>query len=315
MDNTIRKNEHCVIGLPRCDYVFSSTRSCFIAYGYEDSPLEMNILGDILRNRGIEPVEAGGFLSPGQNSFCAKICSKIITSQFCVVLLNNEESGSLEVPNANVNMEYGLMLGFNKYVVPFQRKNQKLPFNVVGLDTVKYTNSDFKRLAEDAIDHAIKTTNQPSAKELHIDEVLNTFLLSKEAAISDVSDHGERIIFQLGSQLGFNLLNDFSGLKYIYLGNFTNLRVETILWRIKLLQKILEQRVGSLPRRVELGLVTMEQLAPVKDFLRNIEIWIVVNTDDEKRKVTTHIEDRSMKHSITMFSLDEVRREVGKIST
>jgi hypothetical protein len=38
-----------------------------------------------------------------------------------------------EIPNANVTMKYGLMLGFNKYVIPFQRASQQLPFNVSGL--------------------------------------------------------------------------------------------------------------------------------------------------------------------------------------
>ena len=137
MDKRIRKNDICIIGLPRCDFVFSSTRSCFIAYGFEDSPLEMTIIKSILEDRGIQAIEAGGTLAPGQNAFCSKICSKIIAAQFCVVLLNNDEKDGNEIPNANVNMEYGLILGFNKYVVPFQRKSQKLPFNVAGLDTVK----------------------------------------------------------------------------------------------------------------------------------------------------------------------------------
>jgi len=62
---------------------------------------------------------------------------KIITAQFCIVLINNDEMEGREIPNANVNMEYGLMLGFNKYVLPFQRASQRLPFNVAGLDTIK----------------------------------------------------------------------------------------------------------------------------------------------------------------------------------
>ena len=129
MDKTIRRNQIYVIGLPRCDFVFSSTRTCFIAYGFRDSALEMNILRHLLDKRGIQLYEVGGALAPGQNAFCAKICSKIITSQFCIVLINNEESEGREIPNANVKMEYGLMLGFNKYVIPFQRESQKLPFN------------------------------------------------------------------------------------------------------------------------------------------------------------------------------------------
>ena len=136
MDKRIRRNEICIIGLPRCDFVFSSTRSCFIAYGFEESSLEMTILRRLLEERNIQPVEAGGTLAPGQNAFCSKICSKIIVAQFCAVLLNNEERVDIEIPNANVNMEYGLMLGFNKYVIPFQHSSQKLPFNVAGLDTM-----------------------------------------------------------------------------------------------------------------------------------------------------------------------------------
>jgi len=100
----------------------------------------MTILRRVIEGQGIQTVEAGGALAPAQSAFCAKICSKIITSQFCAVLLNNEEVDGREIPNANVNMEYGLMLGFNKYVIPFQRASQKLPFNVAGLETIKYTN-------------------------------------------------------------------------------------------------------------------------------------------------------------------------------
>ena len=83
-------------------------RTCLIAYGFQESPLEMEILRGLLGARGIQVVEAGGTLAPGQNAYCAKICSKIITSQFCVVLLNNEESNGVEIPNANVSIEYGL---------------------------------------------------------------------------------------------------------------------------------------------------------------------------------------------------------------
>lgn len=86
MDTTIRKNEHCIVGMPRCDFVFSSTRTCFVAYGFKTSPLEMTVIKNLLTQRGIQCEEAGGNLVPGQNAFCQKICSKIITSQFCIVL-------------------------------------------------------------------------------------------------------------------------------------------------------------------------------------------------------------------------------------
>jgi hypothetical protein len=89
MDNRIRRNEVCIVGLPRCDFVFSSTRTCFIAYGFQNSPLEVSVLRRLLEDRGIQAEEAGGSIAPGQNVFCAKICSKIIMAQFCIVLINN----------------------------------------------------------------------------------------------------------------------------------------------------------------------------------------------------------------------------------
>jgi hypothetical protein len=64
MDKRIRCNETCIIGLPRCDFVFSSTRNCFIAYGFKESKLETTILKRLLKDRGIETTEAGGITAP-----------------------------------------------------------------------------------------------------------------------------------------------------------------------------------------------------------------------------------------------------------
>jgi len=205
MDKRIRKNEICIIGLPRCDFVYSSTRNCFIAYGYKESTLEMTILRNLLKEKTIEPIEAGGALAPAQSAFCAKICSKIITSQFCIVLLNNDEINGKEIPNANVNMEYGLMLGFNKYVIPFQKAKQRLPFNVAGLDTIKYTNQDLEQRAKIAIDQAIITTQQEYAPNITPDQIIDVFLLSKRALLTPLNSEGDKVIYQLGAPLGFNL--------------------------------------------------------------------------------------------------------------
>ena len=318
MDNSIRKNEICIIGQPSCDYVFSSTRSCFIAYGFEDSHLEMDILKGILEGKGIEAVEAGGSLTPAQSSFCGKICSKIITSQFCAVLLNNKVDGEYEIPNANVNMEYGQMLGFNKYVIPFQKDDQKLPFNVAGLDTIKYTDTDFKRLAEDAISQAIEETKQPIPKEqpreLYIDDTLHSFILLKEMTITDISTNpDERNVFNLGSPLGFNLLTDFTGLNYIYIGNFPGKRTDTILTRVRLLDKILSQRKGSLPEREKLGLIDSDQGPLVIKFFEEIKIWIITNSDNDKVLLKQELIKKPLHFQNTIYSLGEVREAVKKI--
>jgi hypothetical protein len=107
LDNRLRKNEICIVSLPGCGYVFSSSPSCFIAYGFNRSALQMEILRGLLLERRIEAYEAAGVLAPAQQVFCQKICSKIIQSQFCIVLVNNESVSGVQTTNANVYMEYG----------------------------------------------------------------------------------------------------------------------------------------------------------------------------------------------------------------
>jgi hypothetical protein len=271
----------------------------------------MSILRRVLEEKGIQPVEASGALAPAQNAFCAKICSKIITSQFCAVLLNNEESGGREIPNANVNMEYGLMLGFNKYVIPFQRASQKLPFNVAGLDTIKYTNTDFERLSGDAVDCAIRETQQDAPPPFSPDQILGVFLLIKKALITPINNDGDRNIYQIGSPLGFNLLNDFSGMNYMYFGNFTALRPEVIVWRTKLLNEILDGRRATLGNRVQAGIATEAQAKLFDELLCRLQIWLIVTSDEEKSIVKQTL--GSLNYSFEVFSVDEVKSELAKL--
>lgn len=308
MDKRIRRNELCIIGLPRCDFVFSSTRTCFIGYGFHESALEMNILRHLLSTRGIEPIEAGGTLVPAQNAFCSKICSKIITSQFCVILLNNDLRDGTEIPNANVNMEYGLMLGFNKYVIPFQRQTQSLPFNVAGLDTVKYTNENFESKASGAIDVAIRDTTQESVPLITPDQILEAFLLSQQVLVVPLHTQGERNLFELGRPLGFNMLMTFDGMRFLYFGNFTALRAEAVLWRIRTLQQIITARFSSLPERIKLGIakINKNEGDAIIKFLNNLQIWVLVTSDDEKNVVQKATDNTQFIYPIRVFAISDI---------
>lgn len=312
MDKTIRRNETCIIGLPRCDFVFSSTRTCFIAYGFKESPIEMGLLRKLLEERGIQPVEAGGALAPAQNAYCAKICSKIITSQFCIVLLNNDEGDGREIPNANVNMEYGLMLGFNKYVLPFQRATQKLPFNVGGLDTIKYTNTDFERLAGAAINQAIRETQQDISTSKAIDQVLEVFLLAKKMLFVVLDNDGDRNLFKMGEPLGFSLLHDFSGNNYRYFGNFTSLRAEIVVWRVRLLGEILADRRLAVAGRAAAGLVASQLVQMFEELLHRLQVWLLVTSDDEKIAIQDACMD--FEFPVQAFSISDVESELSTLS-
>lgn len=304
MDKTIRINETCVIGLPRCDFVFSSTRTCFIAYGFNSSRFEMEILRGVLEKRDIQAIEAGGALAPAQSAFCAKICSKIIVSQFCAILLNNDKSGERDIPNANVNMEYGLMLGFNKYIIPFQRAEQKLPFNVAGLDTVKYTEADFTSKAEHAVDQAIRETQQDSFTAMPTDQVLESFLLTKSALVASSDNQGNRNMSAMGTPLGFHLLHDFSGRELMYFGNFAALRAEPAALRANLLMDILDQRCEAIDGKVSDETCTVADGERTKKLFERLQVWILVSSQTDASNVRNLVGSRN--YQIEVFSMAEV---------
>lgn len=311
MDTTIRKNEHCIVGMPRCDFVFSSTRTCFVAYGFKTSPLEMTVIKNLLTQRGIQCEEAGGNLVPGQNAFCQKICSKIITSQFCIVLLNLDNENGTLVPNANVNMEYGLMLGFNKYLIPFQEKDHTLPFNVSGLDTVKYDKTNFEAKAANAIDIAVEKTSQETVGLTPPDQLIQLFLLSKKAVFSPIDSEGEKYIFRMGSPFGFNLLHDFSGMAYIFFGNFTALRPEIVIWRLKMLNDLLTERMSSLKDRIELNIVTPKQAEFAENIYARMKIFLLVTSDEDKAIILKEIENVSFFKRTQIYSIPDMKKEIG----
>lgn len=313
MDKRIRRNEICVIGQPRCDFAFSSTRTCFIAYGFEESTLEMTILKKLLEKEGIQPLEAGGSLAPGQSAFCAKICSKVITSQFCIILLNNDKRKGQEIPNANVNMEYGLMLGFNKYVIPFQRAEQKLPFNVSGLDTIKYTNKDFEQKATTAIIEAITATAQEDVPTDSADQQLQMFFLGRNMLVAPLDSDGERNIYRLGETVGFNLLNDFTGDRYIFFGRFATLRPESVIWRLRKFNELLNGRRSSIPSRVKAGIATPEEAQLVEQLFNTLHILIVVTSKDDKSQVETGLVNQSIDYPVEVLCIDDVLAEFQSV--
>jgi hypothetical protein len=203
-------------------------------------------------------------------------------------------------------MEYGLMLGFNKYVIPFQRDEEELPFNVAALDTIKYTNQTFEQMATEAIDQAISSTLPDETKTVDINQRVYTFALSREATVVHLESEGEKAIFQLGSPVGFNLLNDFSGMQYIFLGNFTHLRPETVLWRARMLERAIDGRRNSWEIRVRTGILTQQQADVFDQVFEKFAMWLVLNTDADKEVVVAAFNDHPPTYETMVYSLGDI---------
>ncbi len=286
-DLRVRKNERCVIGIPECNYAFSSTNSCFIAYGYETSGREKDILIAALEKRGIEPIETAGQNASGEFAFCTKICSKIITSRFSIVLLNEDvlqkDGYTYTAPNANVNIEYGLMIGFNKVVIPFQEESYTLPFNVNAIDTVKYTSRTFTEKASKAIDDALNKTSVHKATNVDsFGLALIKFLLHKEMLIAPSDGPMEKVLHNLGAAFGLDMLNTFDGMDYHYLGNWPSLPLDKIISRLNAANRLFEARVASFDERALLGLTTDRDMILATRFIEALKFWIIVASEDQR---------------------------------
>jgi hypothetical protein len=237
-------NEKCIIGLPTCGYAFSSARMAFIATpADEEFALELDVLKGLLEDKGYEAYVALRNVDPGKFAFCTKICSKIITSQFCIVLLNpsaHRDYPNVMIPNPNVHMEYGLMLGFRKYVLPFQRRGAALAFNIQPLDTLIYSKGEFRKIADQAIDAAILTvgTTARPTRALPSSELLLKYLTVRGLRVTTLDNDEARNLHGIGGFLGFYLLD---GVEIVYFGIFDAEVAKEVVFRTKLLLQSLHQ--------------------------------------------------------------------------
>ena len=184
---------------------------------------------------------------------------------------------------------------------------------MAGLDTIKYTNKDFQVLASQAIDQAITATTPTTASPIDLNQRLMTFILLKEKTVARIDSDGDKAVFDLGHQLGFNLLISFSGLDYTYLGNFTNLRPEAVLWRVQMLHRAIDGRRSSWETRIATGLVTKDQAALLDRIVSQFTIWLVVNGDRDRDNVKTGLAGATAGYNTEVYSVADIDRELNAL--
>ncbi|MBL7186171.1 MAG: hypothetical protein ISS70_07575 [Phycisphaerae bacterium] len=151
---SIKVNDRCLVRHQDCKRIFGGSRTCFVACPNSDEiALELDIIRQKLREANIEPYIAVDQRDFQKDIFCEKICTKVIESLFCIVILNDvtDSSDNTRKPNANVYYEYGLMTAFRKRIIPVQLERHSLAFNIQSLDTLKYTHKNFSTQIEEAI--------------------------------------------------------------------------------------------------------------------------------------------------------------------
>ncbi len=160
-------NKECIVRDRPCGRIFNCSNTCFVACASsEQVALEIEVIKAVLLDEEIEPYIAVNSFVPAKDIFCTKICTKIIESKFCIVLLSgaNDVNGTV-ISNPNVYYEYGLMTAWGKNIIPVQRENQDLAFNIQSLDTVKYSPSTFKVKLSHSVRLALTSTEMREEDE------------------------------------------------------------------------------------------------------------------------------------------------------
>ncbi|RJP75474.1 MAG: hypothetical protein C4522_20830 [Desulfobacteraceae bacterium] len=173
---TIQANENCLVRHADCKRIFGGSRICFIACpNSEEIALELEVIKQKLREVNIEPYVAVDNRDFQKDIFCEKICTKIIESQFCIVILNDVKDlkDQTRKPNANVYYEYGLMTAFRKRIIPIQRLDHQLAFNIQSLDTLKYNAGTFPKLIEEAIQMTLLSLDEKNKDKEELGYDLN----------------------------------------------------------------------------------------------------------------------------------------------
>ena len=286
-------NETCIIGMPICGYAFGSSRMAFIATpNDQECKLELEIITQLLKYKDYEAFIALEKVDPGKFAFCTKICSRIITSQFCIVLLNSSKHNThpeVQIPNPNVHLEYGLMMAFKKYIIPLQKDGDILAFNIQPLDTILYMPSNFKDKAERAIDQAIltKSSTERPTRAIASNDLLLRYIAVRQLRLTNTSTPEASEIYRLGSPMGFMLLD---GLDIVYFGMFDLEPAKEVVFRLKLLLQNLHQAREFFEKETS-KTMSQEQIENLKRVWSRMKAEVLISKDVDKEAVRSRVRE------------------------
>jgi len=315
MEKTIRKNENCFIGMPSCGYGYESAKSCFLACpAYKKYALVTETIMTIIESKQYECHIALKNIDPGNLAFCTKICSKIIQSQFCIVLLDPSpgKTSLKEYPNPNVHLEYGMMIGQNKHIIPLQDEKYDLAFNIFPLDTIKYNPSNLKIKVTEAIDNAIaRAVKSTTSGQIPPGPEIFTFYNMSGYLISDVTNVLLKFICSLGSSLGFYLFNNYKESKYKFIGPFDIEDPKKAILHTKLLiDNIISTYIrttSNIPKDNKVELKKFEYL------LKGVSIDLIVPPFYEKEEIRNKINsiiDKEYEFPINIYYRKDIKNFV-----
>ena len=313
-------NKDCVVRDRPCGRVFGASNSCFVACPASDEVgFEIDIIKTVLLDDEIEPYIAIEHFEPARDIFCTKICTKIIESKLCIVILSGvtNDEGFI-VPNPNVYYEYGLMTAWNKHIIPVQRADHKLAFNIKSLDTIKYTPSDFKKNIGKAVQMKVSAINDLEGEEKS-NRLKDVLVLYFE--LNSLKPHKKAWTVENTNYLPFELFN-FGTIVY------SSLDIDRVYYDTKMIVRRLERFISDLDVKIN-GVKksyekanTEAQREGTEKQIKNMErqkdralspTFTIIVLRPELKAIAEEkaiIEDTSLTPSIKVASFDELKEEL-----
>ncbi|MFA5160478.1 MAG: hypothetical protein WC484_08260 [Candidatus Omnitrophota bacterium] len=301
-----KMNERCFVRPDHeCGKVFGASKSCFIACPSDDSLEPMlALISEKLQKSHIEPIIAVKERAYGKDIFCTKICGKIIESKFCLAILDDAIKDNVNVPNPNVYYEYGMMTALKKYIIPLQKEELTLAFNIRSHDTIKYTPKNLAIELDRAIRDAIFFTEKDEKKEVNT----STSVISKKGILRDLEIAGFKskdkdwFLNYAISDTNFRGFGHDEKEFYIYLGIIDTSKdceiylddINIILYRT---EKIYNQLLES-EHEIKENIVKIDKIiSTVENPRRPTSSFQIMNTHDDLRRYETKLQDNLSKRN------------------
>lgn len=317
----------------KCGKIFNASKSCFIACPSEGFDMLLDLIEEKLTKRGIDAYVAVRNRALGQDIFCAKICGKIIESRFCIIILDDYVKNGTGIPNPNVYYEYGLMTSLKKHVIPLQKENLKLAFNIQSHDIIRYNDKNIAAELEKAIENAINITEKHKGKNASLPERKIFWKFEKAGLrIEDDREKDRFGIIELTDGTDFKPLISLDKGILVFLGKIDEEKeledyleeIELVVYRTDVLDENLKKRKGELEASIkeltraerEGGRIMLSRssLERQKDQLQKVEenrhilskvyFGFII---DQKIDVNTFLEQ------INKFLVDKKRYQLSKI--
>jgi hypothetical protein len=92
------------------------------------------------------------------------------------------------------------------------------------------------------------------------------------------------------------------------------LRPEAVLWRIKLLDEIIADRLKSVDIRVKAGMIKADEVELLVSIIGATEVWVMMNSDEDKQVVKAALEATSLRRRIEVFGPADVAETLAGLS-